>query len=330
MGQYYLASGYSHGQKDDMVLFRAEGSGKMEIVSTYRQGDSPSFLCTMGKRIYAVSEHPSYAAVTAYESQKDKIIPVKRMEFAGAGLCHLSAGQQVLYAGCYGSGHLYVLDGQLKDILYCHEGRKDLRGVTSHMHWTAVPDPNTLLGADCGSDRVYVFSLKDGIPCGRVREILLKKGSGPRQILFDRKREAAVIVNEQDGTLLFTKSRFWEQKADSFPWETAERVPATRRKSHRNYPGGACINSRGEVFVANRGENTIGVFGTDGGYGFQGEWDCGGNWPRYLHVTEENILFAACERSGRVNRFWYRDGQLMEADSIPLYGAACVIPVDGG
>ena len=154
------------------------------------------------------------------------------------------------------------------------------------MHWTAVPDPNTLLGADCGSDRIYVFSLKDGIPCGRVREILLKKGSGPRQILFDRKREAAVIVNEQDGTLLFTKSRFWEQKADSFPWETAERVPATRRKSHRNYPGGACINSRGEVFVANRGENTIGVFGTDGGYGFQGEWDCGGNWPRYLHVTE--------------------------------------------
>ena len=49
MGQYYLASGYSHGQKDDMVLFWAEGSGKMEIVSTYRQGDSPSFLCTMGK-----------------------------------------------------------------------------------------------------------------------------------------------------------------------------------------------------------------------------------------------------------------------------------------
>lgn len=329
MEQYYLASGYSHGQKDDMILFQADGSGKMEIVSAYRQGDSPSFLCTAGKRIYAVSECASYASVTAYELQKGKITLIKRMTFAGAGLCHLCAGENMLYASCYGSGQIYVLDNQLREILYCYEGRRDLE-ETSHMHWTAMADPNILLGADCGRDRIYAFSLKGGIPHGRVREIPLKKGSGPRQILFDRERQVTVIVNEQDGTLLFSKSTFWRQREGNFPWETAEIVSATQRKGHRNYPGGACINSRGEVFAANRGENTIGVFAPDGGYRYRGEWGCGGNWPRYLHVTEENILFAACERSGRVNSFLYRDGQLLQSDNIPLYGAACVVPVEEG
>ncbi|MDE7330753.1 MAG: lactonase family protein [Lachnospiraceae bacterium] len=330
MGHYYLASGYSHGQKDDLILFRVSGSGKMEIISACRQGDSPSFLCTMGKKIYAVSEQPAYAAVTAYILQKGKLAPVKRIEFAGAGLCHLYAGEKVLYASCYGSGHMYVLDDQLRDILYCHDGRKGFKGMASRMHWTVMPDRNTLLAADCGSSRVYVYSLRDGVPYGSVGEIPLKEGSGPRQILFDRKTESAVIVNEQEGTLLFAKSRFWEQKTGNFPGELAESIPTTQRRSSGNYPGGACINSRGELFVANRGENTIGMFRLGGRCSYLGEWDCSGIWPRYLHAAEENLLFAACERSGQVNSFLQRDGRLLLADSIPLSGAACVVPCRGG
>lgn len=328
MGQYYLASGYSCGQQDDMVLFEADGNGKMEIISTGRQGDSPSFLCTFGERIYAVSEQPAYAAVTAYVLRKGKLVQVKRMEFAGAGLCHLYAGKRVLYGSCYKSGCLYVLDGQLTDILYCHEGGRGPEGAASHIHWTVMPDKNTLLAADCGRDRVYVFSLKEGIPCGKVREILLKKGSGPRQILFDSETEAAVIVGEQDGTLLFTRDRLWERTGEKAFWEPAESIPTTRKRGCENYPGGACINSRGELFVANRGENTIGMFRLGRECSYQGEWDCGGIWPRYLHVSRENILFAACERSGRINSFLQRDTGLIQADSISLPGAACVVPVE--
>lgn len=330
MEQYFLASGYSHGQKDDLILFRAGRDGKMEIISTCRQGDSPSFLCTMGKKIYAVSEQPAYAAVTAYVLQKGKLAPVKRIEFAGSGLCHLYAGEKVLYASCYGSGHMYVVDDQLRDILYCHEGRKDMKGMASHMHWTAMPGKRTLLAADCGSSRIYVYSLRDGIPYGRVGEIPLKEGSGPRQILFDWKTESAVIVNEQESTLLFTKSRFWEQKSGNFPEELGDGIPTTQRKRSGNYPGGACINSRGDLFVANRGENTIGMFRLGEKCNYQGEWDCGGIWPRYLHGAEENLLFAACERSGQVNSFLQEDGRLGQADSISLPGAACVVPVEDG
>lgn len=319
MENYYLASGYGDGQQADMVLFICDSAGRMEVVSTYTQGDSPSFLCTSGERIYAVSECLEYAAVTSYVIQNGKLVSENRIRFEGAGLCHLYAGEKVLYASCYGSGQVYVLDEKLANILYRYEGGKD-----THMHWTAIPDGKHLMAADCGTDRLLIFPLKNEAPEGEVREILLEEGSGPRQILYDRKTDYTIIINEHNGTIFFTKGRMWDNT-----W-TVEGVtgfmgsrPATKRRNGENYPGGACISLSSELFVANRGADTVAVFDLKEGGAYRGEWNCGGSWPRHLHITEENILFAACERSNQVNGFFWKGGQLSLTGSIPLTRAAC-------
>lgn len=326
MEQYYLASGYSNSSKEDMTVFRVNESGEMDIVSTYRQGDAPSFLCRRKERIYAVSECSEYAAVTSYVIQRKKLIPEKRMEVAGAGLCHLYAGERALFASCYLSGDIYVLDDRLTGILYHYSRQNGQTEKISHMHWSIIPDGKNLLAADCGRDQIDVFPLKKGIPDGRVYAIPLEKGSGPRQVLFDRRWKSTVIVGEHNSSLYYIKSSLRDEMPcrEDFR-KSVKRIPATDKKSQKNYPGGACVNFQGKLFLANRGENTIAVFDLQKDCNYQGEWDCEGIWPRHLCITEKNILFAACEKSNQVNSFLWRDGQLYFADSIPLYGAACVI-----
>ena len=153
-----LCSGYS-GEGEDMLLTRLTEEGDLLRTGGDRHGKNPSFCCSADKLVYAVSELPDGAAVDSYERGKGEIRHLGRIELPGRrGLCHLAAIGGVLYGSCYESGHFFALDLELTRVLweYLPEG-------TPRAHWAQEMD-GVLYLADLGNDRVYRFSLENGLP----------------------------------------------------------------------------------------------------------------------------------------------------------------------
>lgn len=334
--KWYAASGYGDGRAADILLFTADADGKMEIRDAVVQGDCPSFLCAADGKLFAASELSDKAAITSFCVENGRLMPEKRIEFSGRGLCHLTAGRQVLYAGCYQSGELYVTDYKLERISCCyHDG--------IHIHGSICMGGHELLAVELGGDALLKFRLQGKKPVGQPEQIALRAGSGPRQVLYDESSQKMIVINERGNSVAFGSGSNWYRKLVY--------RPATQACSAANYPGGACIDRKGKLFVANRGADTIAVFDVSKEMIFLGEWDCQGHWPRHLHCADGGLVFAACERSNELCSFlWteehlpdnresrlrdvqsakeeaYVSGRLCPADSLPLVRAACVTEI---
>lgn len=308
--RYYIASGYGDGKHPDILLFTAGETGKIEVADAIVQGSCPSFLCKMGDYVYAASELEEKAVITSYKICKSKIIRIADREFEGRGLCHLSAVGEYLYASCYRSGELYIADAKLNKITLCYRG-----SGKSHIHWSTPWDSETLYVTDLGEDQILKLQKERDASVFFIEKIPLKTGSGPRQILFSKDRKRAIVIHELDSTVSFGEGALWYEKLFA--------VNATGRNTASNYPGGACMNFGGQLFLANRGENTIAVFGND--HVLTGEWDCQGVWPRHLLFSDPDLLLVACERSNTINSFLWDGCGLEFKDSFTLEGASCVI-----
>lgn len=303
-----LCSGYS-GEGEDMLLTRLTEEGDLLRTGGDRHGKNPSFCCSADKLVYAVSELPDGAAVDSYERGKGEIRHLGRIELPGRrGLCHLAAIGGVLYGSCYESGHFFALDLELNRVLweYLPEG-------TPRAHWAQEMD-GVLYLADLGNDRVYRFSLENGLPSGAPQPIRFPAGSGPRQPLSLGDGSFAVVC-ELDGML-----RFFSRDGACL----AELCASGRTGD--NAPGGACrIGS--VIFVGNRGPNTVSAFRiTESGPVRVGEWDVG-CWPRHMASVGEKLLLVACSRDDVVQVYHWNGAALKRKAELPLFQASCVLPL---
>ncbi len=330
--KWYVASGYGNGRKEDILLFTMDANGKMELKDALTHGECPSFLCTAGKKIFAAGECSDKAVITSFCVKNGKLVLEKRIEFPGRGLCHLAAGEQVLYAGCYQSGELYVVDQNLEYVACCY-----CDGI--HIHGSTCVSEHELLVADLGRDVLLKFYLREGRPEGKPEQIALREGSGPRQILYDEKSHKIIVINENGNTVALGSRETWYQEPACYKAQAWHQEPAYYRATQTygsvNYPGGACIDDSGKLFLANRGADTIAVFDIAQDMRMLGEWDCVGHWPRHLYCTEGGLVLAACEKSDELRSFiWKTDtpagASLYPADTLPLVRAACVAEVKDG
>lgn len=315
--KWYVASGYGNGRKEDILLFTADASGKMKIRDAFTHGECPSFLCVAGEKIFAAGECSDKAVITSFCVKNGTLMQEKRIEFAGKGLCHLAAGEKVLYAGCYQSGELYVVDQNLEHASCCYRD-----GI--HVHGSICVSEHELLAADLGRDVLLKFYLREGRPEGKPEQIALREGSGPRQILYDEKSHRVIVINENGNTVISGNRETWCQESAYYK--------ATQTYGHVNYPGGACIDDRGKLFLANRGADTIAVFDIEQDMRMLGEWNCMGHWPRHLYCPGNGLVFVACEKSDELRSFIWKTDTLVGAvmypvDALPLVRAACVVEV---
>lgn len=343
--KWYVASGYGNGREADILLFTADINGRMEIEDTVTQGDCPSFLCVADGKVFVASERSDKAVITSFCVEKEKLIPEKRIEFSGRGLCHLMTGKKLLYAGCYQSGELYVIDHKLKNASCCYSG-----GI--HIHGSVCVGERELLAVDLGRNDILRFDLREGTWQKRLMQvseanrtirsdndlegqseqeyafeelperIVLRAESGPRQVLYDEKSQKIIVINEKGNSVAFGNRETWHRKLTY--------RKATQAMCDANYPGGACMDGNGRLFVANRGADTIAVFNIEEDLKFLSEWNCMGHWPRHLYYAEDGLIFAACEKSNELRSFIWKTDRLYPAETVPLVRAACVVGVKNG
>ena len=105
-------------------------------------------------------------------------------------------------------------------------------------------------------------------------------------------------------------------------------VQASDVPEPRNWPGGACLDERGMLYVCNRGPNTLSA------WRYRGEiltpvWEIPtGDWPRHVAALPgTGLVLAACTRGGEVCGYAAGKDSPREVFRLPLAGASCVLPL---
>lgn len=310
-----IASGYSSSEKDDDIfMLQITDDKKFQLLSSMRQGDSPSFLCCSddAQILYSCSEMLDYAKVSKYQISGDGFVFVNDIHIEGSGLCHLKKHEGRIYGSCYESGTLFAVDENLQEVLFNIDLQTD-KNKESHAHWTEFDNSNRLFCANLGQDKV--FFTKEHIPHAKtMHSIDTTNGAGPRQIIADKK--SLYVINECDSTV--SQYGFCENALIH-----SKTIPASTMDIE-NHPGGAHYHNN-TVYVCNRGANTIAVIDTKPSIVLRHEFSCMGNWPRHILVLNDNLLVVANQNSNEIVLLEMENHIAHLKDRFTIHGASCVI-----
>lgn len=333
-GKYYIASGYgSREGVPDMVVFRECENGKMKAEQRIYCGGGPSYLAAAGSagkgaaELYVSLEYSSEVAGFLWSPSDRKVQMKSRIRICGQGLCHLSVAEQgsLIYGSCYGSGDFFALDTEQQKVIWKQKIQDMDSGKRAegepHAHCISLMDDQAVFLTDLGLSDVRGLCLKNGIPGEELCRLEVKAEEGPRQFLPFQSGSRAVVINEKGNTF-----SVWSISREGSRW-IPERLYTrkTTGKSGENWPGGAQVWKERILFAANRGADTIAAFDLEDSGRMIGEWDAGGIYPRHILVTEEGLLFAACQKSGEIVSMRWNGSGLCICDRLALPGAACIM-----
>jgi 6-phosphogluconolactonase len=257
---------------------------------------SPSYLVEHPTQplLYAVGE-TSPTTVSALRVGDDGSLELLNTVVAsGEGGCHLAVdetGRFVLVAH-YVSGSVSTFgiaaDGRLSDELDHHafsgSGPVQDRQEGPHAH-QVVPHEGRVLVCDLGTDHVHQLRLDPEGHLGLAADpVVLPAGSGPRHLVVSG--DQLVVACELSG-------RLWLARREDRLWQEVGSWPASSADAD-NAP--SALRLDGDlVLVANRGPDTVAVFGLDASAGTLtevAELSTGGAWPRDLWVGPSHLWVA--------------------------------------
>jgi len=265
------------------------------------ESSNPSFLELDSKRrlLFAVNEDVN-GAVTSFKinDATGKLTQLSQRSSNGAGPCHFAidkAGKFLVVAN-YASGNVAVLpiapDGQLGDAIHTvqHSGKSTdpQRQAAPHAHCaTFSPDDKFVFICDLGADKVfrYRFDPAQGkLSPADPAFTASKSGAGPRHMAFRPDGKFAYVVNELNSTV------------DSYSYDSATGL-LKHIENVSTLPGyydGPNLAAEIDVhpsdkwlYVSNRGNNTVILFGIDsekGNLTYIEEQGTGGMTPRHFGI----------------------------------------------
>jgi len=272
-------------------------------------------------RLYTTNEQDDGGVTALSVTNPANPVVLNRQSSRGSTPTHVSVHQSgYLLTANYGDGtvvvHRIAEDGSLGEStgLVQHQGTDR----EPHAH-QIVTDPSGqwVLAVDLGADSVYVYALDaDAGTLTKHQQLSLPTGAGPRHLAFHQNGALAYVLGELRAEITVCA---WDAAAGRL---TAGQVVPTVPPDAPgpNYPSEIAVSSDGRfVYAANRGENTIAAFSTDGDQlTHLGNTPCGGDWPRHFTLSpDETRVYVSNQNANTINVL-PRDpetGQLTESAS---------------
>ncbi len=295
------------------VLRRAGSTGGVQ---------NPSFLAVhpQGRYLYAVSETglasdglrgSVHAFRVEHNGNRAQLAPLGGSPTWGDHPCHIGIdpGGQWLAVSNYGTGSVAILaigeDGSLSEVVSMveHEGSgvDPDRQSGPHAHCALfAPGERFLVAADLGTDRlkIHAFDRSTGLLTPHS-EVATLPGAGPRHIAFHPDGSRLFAVNELDNSLTLYQ---WDGDIGALAWR--QTLPTLPAGTGQNLAAGVAVShDGGQVFVSNRGHDSLAVFTFDPESGLTSEMhlSCGGNWPRAFGCAPDGqMIVVANEHSNEV------------------------------
>lgn len=190
-------------------------SGAITLKSVTTGVSNPSYLCmTPDKRfVYSVNESAEGSAANAFsfDAVSGRLTLLNRSLTVGKGPCFITCTPKHVFTANYGGGSLSVFerkaDGSLsalkQKLQHVGSSVDSSRQGEPHVHQVVV-NGNYVLANDLGTDQVTVYRYSPLAATAILTPwdtLEVRKGSGPRHLVFDREGKKAYLVQELDGTV---------------------------------------------------------------------------------------------------------------------------------
>lgn len=219
---YMCVGSYASAENEGIRLFQLnQETGDVVFLNGMKGIANPSFLTVSsdGKHIYAVGENDetsSTANVICFSE------PERKLEWLSSSLTHggapcnivLSPDAHFVLTANYGGGSLSVIPlmrdgkaGKADTILFTGCGPDKERQAQPHLHCVQfTPDGKKLFASDLGTDRIYVFPVKNGakdlLDREKMVDIKLPDGCGPRHLCFSQDGKRVYLITELSGEVI--------------------------------------------------------------------------------------------------------------------------------
>ena len=299
-------------------------------------------LSPSGDVLYAVCEEKAgQVAAFVVDGTNGALTPLGEQPTNGGYPCHLTvdpSGRYLLTAN-YDSGNVAVHPieeggrlGVPSDLVqHTGSGPQTDRQAGPHAHMVVpTPSGDGYLAVDLGTDSVYAYSLDDASGRFVLRaQNRMRPGSGPRHLVFHPSGAYFYLANELSNTVTVCSYDAATGAANAL----MEKSATPDSTALESFPSGIELSADARfVYVANRGDESIGVFevGDEGArLASVGSQPCGGSWPRHITLSPDGrFLFSANQRSHNIAvlRIDQVDGRLSPTDlSFPVSQAAHVL-----
>jgi len=305
---------------------------------------SPSWVVADddGRHVYAVSESSEARLSALAVDEAGRLTLLNDVAVDGAGACHLALtadGRHAIVAnysdGTIGSFAINpdgTVSEQVDRYAFDRTGPDATRQSGSHAH-QVVTDTDGFWVVDLGGDVVHRLHLDgDGRIVDDATAVTLPAGTGPRHL---------VMVDDLMVVACELSAEVWvgrhDPEAGPYAYRQVALVDSTSRvhdmADQRVYPSGIAGHIAGDgavqVLVANRGSDTVAVFGLDpatGALALREEFATG-EWPRDLKVDGDRAWVASQTENRVISYVRIEDGTWADDFEFPAASPACVLLV---
>ncbi len=346
VGSYTTAE--RNGRGDGINVYRVDRrTGRFTHIQHLGGLENPSFLALNAARTHLYSVHGDRSEATSFtiDGRTGKIAPLNRQSTGGFNPVHLAfdrSGRHLAVAN-YTTDSVCVLpvlaDGSLGPystlaMVKGEPGPHKVQQRGLHPHHIPLDPSGRFFYVPCkGGDCVIAYRLDIR------RRVLVEKArvasrpcAGPRHIDFHPHRSLAYVLNELDSTI--TTYRQDPTNGALKPLHVVRSTPA----EFTGYSTGAeiCSDRAGRnVYVSNRGHDSIGVFAIDPAKGTLSprQWvPTGGGTPRFFTFDPgQRFLYVANQDGHAIVAYRVgRDGKLSPTSIKVQVGSPACIVFSGG
>ncbi|MCI5700901.1 MAG: lactonase family protein [Lachnospiraceae bacterium] len=281
----YIISGYGRTCDTSVALFDDEH--RMLWSDSI---ESPGFVCDGGNYFFAVTETKTHAALHAYRKVGNGYTRTDKIPIDGGLLCHISFSPKtnLLFGACYWTGNIFLVpfnNGEFGKVRYIWQ-KRDAELTRAHcvlLRQDVTDADLELLTTNIALDMLYIYSVRDGHMVQK-RGIQLKRGIGPRHIIFSSDYTRLYLVTEYSNQVLVFDT------ADYTLLQQISTLPA-------GFVGLSncstlCLSADGRyLYTANRFHDTITVFSVEenGCLVYRDEFPCHGKNPRHMVIHEDTL-----------------------------------------
>lgn len=275
-----ILSGYGGGDIPSMQIYE----NSQPILSRYEK--NCSFICKSQNAIFGITQDSPTSKIYIFSSDGKQLLGSRMVD--GAGLCHITYIEKssLLVGSCYISGNIFWVKVEknrfVGEVSYHHQGSEPGRAHCV----AATQDESLLLSANIMQDRIYSYE----ITANDLKEagyLQLPTGIGPRHILPVEKGTYYVITEYSNEILLIkdnTLKSTYTTLSDDFDGVSN---------------GSSLCRSKGFLYAANRGEDTIAVFKINPDFTLVpiGRFACG-DFPRHIALINDNTQIVSANQHG--------------------------------
>ncbi|HZP99416.1 MAG TPA: lactonase family protein [Reyranella sp.] len=340
VGCYTTPERKGHG--DGINVYRVDPrSGALRHVQLLAGLENPSFLAInkAGTRLYSVHGDRSEATSFLVDQETGHLARLNRQSTGGYNVIHLAfdADEKFLVVTNYGTDSIAALpmdkDGALGpySTLTTVTGtpgphRREQNNIRPHHNPLDREGKHFFLPCK-GGDAVIAYRLdrKRGVAVEAAR-VTSRPGAGPRHIDFHPSKPLAYVINELDSTI----TTYAKAGPRLTPIQTVPSCP----ESFTGYSTGAEIwvdRAGRNVYVSNRGHDSIGVFAIDPSKGTlrPRQWvPTHGSVPRFFAFDPaQRFLYVANQGSNTIFAYKVgRDGKLSPTRiKVEVGSPACIV-----